>query len=205
MSQSRQSGPVWGCVLIGGRSRRMGQPKHLLAPDGRPWIEQTVARLRQEVAEVVIAGAGLLPPSLATMVRVADVDGLTGPLAGILAAFRRYPGVSWLVVACDLPDMEAAALRWLLACRRPGVMAVMPDLAGDGRIEPLLAYYDRSCRVLLEAMAASGERRLNRLREAVGVVTPQPPLPLRACWRNVNTPEEFGRDLAGTRSLRPKD
>lgn len=205
MSETRQPGPVWGCVLIGGRSRRMGQPKHLLAPDGRPWIEQTVARLRQEVAEVVIAGAGLLPPSLAEVVRVADVDGLAGPLAGILAAFRRYPGVSWLVVACDLPDMETAALQWLLICRRPGVVAVMPDLAGDGRIEPLLAYYDQSCRPLLEAMAASGGRRLNRLREAVGVITPQPPLPLRASWRNVNTPDELRRDQAGASPARPKD
>jgi len=205
MSESRPSGPVWGCVLIGGHSRRMGQPKHLLAPDGRPWIVQTVARLRQEVAEVVVAGAGSLPPSLAAMVRVADVDGLAGPLAGILAAFRCYPGVSWLVVACDLPDMEAAALQWLLACRRPGVKAVMPDLAGDGRIEPLLAYYDRSCHPLLEAMAASGGRRLNRLREAAGVITPQPPLLLRGCWRNVNTPEELDRGQAGTKSPRPKD
>ena len=85
---------------------------------------------------------------------------------GILAAFRAHPGVSWLVAACDLPDMEIDALRWLLAFRAPGVVAVMPDLAGDGRIEPLLAYYDDSCAHLLEAMAARGQRRMNRLRAA---------------------------------------
>ena len=88
--------------------------------------------------------------------------------------------------------MEIGALRWLLACRAPGVVAVLPDLAGDGRIEPLLAYYDDSCAHLLEAMAARGQRRMNRLRAATGVVTPQPPAHLRGSWRNVNTPEELG-------------
>ena len=88
--------------------------------------------------------------------------------------------------------MEIGALRWLLACRAPGVVAVLPDLAGDGRIEPLLAYYDDSCAHLLEAMAARGQRRMNRLRTTTGVVTPQPPAHLRGSWRNVNTPEELG-------------
>ena len=88
--------------------------------------------------------------------------------------------------------MEIDALRWLLACRAPGVVAVMPDLAGDGRIEPLLAYYDDNCAHLLEAMASNGQRRMNRLRAAAGVITPQPPAHLRGSWRNVNTPEELG-------------
>ena len=183
--------PVWGCVLIGGKSRRMGQPKHLLQQDGRTWIERAVSVLRPRVAQVVIAGAGHLPASLAGDRRVDDVPGLGGPLAGILAAFRRYPQVSWLVAACDLPDMQDGALQWLLEHRRPGVLAVMPDLAADGRIEPLLAYYDRACRPLLEEMATSGRQRMNRLRHAEGVMTPQPPFPLRISWRNVNTPQDL--------------
>lgn len=198
--------PVWGCVLIGGRSSRMGTPKHLIEEHGLSWIEQTVAMLRQKVAQVVICGAGELPSSLADVTRVDDVAGLSGPLAGILAAFRGYPQVSWLVVACDLPDLEGAALQWLLDCRRAGVLAVMPELAGDGRIEPLLAYYDCACRPLLEAMAAAGYRRMNRLQAAPGVITPQPPLNLRSCWRNVNTPEELGHYPAGVAEIiRPKD
>jgi molybdopterin-guanine dinucleotide biosynthesis protein A len=188
--------PVWGCILIGGKSSRMGVPKHLIQENGQTWIERTVAMLRRELEQVVIAGDGALPPSLAEELRVDDVAGLAGPLAGILAAFRGYPQASWLVVACDLPGMQQEALRWLLACRQPGVLAVMPELAGDGRIEPLLAYYDQGCRPLLEELAASGCRRLNRLQAASGVVTPQPPLSLRACWRNVNTPEDLGRNPA---------
>lgn len=183
--------PIWGCVLIGGKSSRMGQPKHLLMQNGLTWIERTVALLRPRVEQVVIAGAGALPDSLSMVRRLDDIPDLGGPLAGILAAFRAFPQASWLVTACDLPFMQDEALQWLLDCRRPGVVAVMPDLAQDGRIEPLLAYYDRACRPLLEAMAASGKRQLNRLREIEGVITPQPPLSLCPSWRNINTPQDL--------------
>ena len=183
--------PVWGCVLIGGKSRRMGRPKHLLEQDGQTWIERSVNLLNTMAEQVVIAGSGEVPGALATIPRVNDVPGIGGPLAGMLAVFRCYPDVSWLMAACDLPDMDAAALRWLLEQRQPGVLAVMPDLAADGRLEPLLAYYDRQCRPLLEAMTASGQHRLSQLGTKKGVLTPQPPPLLRHCWRNVNTPQEL--------------
>ena len=67
--------PVWGCVLIGGKSSRMGTPKHLLETAGRTWIERTVAVLRGRVEQVVIAGAGALPAALAEMIRVDDEIG----------------------------------------------------------------------------------------------------------------------------------
>lgn len=185
--------PVWGCVLIGGKSRRMGRAKHLLEQDGQTWIERSVNLLGSMVEQVVIAGPGELPGGVATIPRVDDVPGIGGPLAGMLAVFRYYPDVSWLMAACDLPDMDAAALQWLLEQRRPGILAVMPDLAADGRLEPLLAYYDRDSRPLLEAMAASGQRRLSHLGTLQGVITPQPPPSLRHCWRNVNTPHELER------------
>lgn len=184
--------PVWGCVLIGGRSRRMGTPKHLIQQDGVSWLERTVDLLAQCTDQVVIAGAGEVPERLHRLPRVEDASGLAGPLAGILGAFRGYPHASWLVAACDLPDMRIEALRWLLACRGPGVRAILPELAGDGRMEPLLAYYDSRCREMLEVMAASGRWGLHALRREEGVITPQPPEHLRGSWRNVNTPGDLG-------------
>jgi len=85
------------------------------------------------------------------------------------------------------------------------VRAVMPELVGDGRIEPLLAYYDRSCRHLLEEMVVTGYRRMNRLQAAAGVITPQPPFHLRGCWRNVNTPEDLDRNPTIAASFQPVD
>lgn len=183
--------PVWGCVLIGGRSSRMGTPKHLLSSGGVTWVERTVAVMARQVDQVVISGQGELPASLAQLPRITDAVGVAGPLGGILAMFRWRPATSWLVVACDLPDLEEAALQWLLTQQGPEVCAVLPDLEGDGRVEPLLAFYDCRCAPCCEEMAAAGHRRINRLREYPGVITPQPPQPLRRAWRNVNRPEDL--------------
>lgn len=186
-------GPVWGCVLIGGGSTRMGRPKHLLRQGDTTWLELIVHAFRGHVDRVVLAGGGEVPPSLATLARIADVPGVQGPLAGLLAAFRFQPQVSWLVAACDLPHLEGDSLAWLLRFRGPEVRAVLPDLQGDGLLEPLLAYYDRSCRSFLEELAAGGQRRLSGLAGRPGILTPRPPAHLQGSWRNLNRPE----DLAG--------
>jgi molybdopterin-guanine dinucleotide biosynthesis protein A len=183
--------PVWGCVLIGGRSSRMGRPKHLLPQEGKTWLERAVETLSPLTEQVVISGSGLIPDALAGLPRVPDVPGLAGPLAGILAVMRWQPAVSWLVMACDLPDAQPESLRWLLEQRRPGIRAVLPDLDAGGRLEPLLAWYDFRCRTLLEEIAASGPFRLHRLAEQAGICRAQPPAALRGSWRNVNTPEEL--------------
>lgn len=183
--------PVWGCVLIGGRSARMGTPKHLLHRDGLTWLELIVRQLQGQVEQVVLVGQGEIPVSLARLPVVADAPGLQGPLAGVLAVFRHRPRVSWLVAPCDLPFLEREALEWLLGCRGPEVRAVLPDLMGKGQIEPLLAYYDCSCRDLLEELAAGGQNRLSGLAGRRGIVTPQPPVHLRSSWRNLNRPEDL--------------
>ncbi|WP_456384805.1 molybdopterin-guanine dinucleotide biosynthesis protein B [Desulfolithobacter sp.] len=186
---------VWGCVLIGGRSTRMGRPKHLIESDGTTWVERTVRLLEQCVDQVVISGRGDLPDSLAHLPRVPDAPGLAGPLAGILSVLRWQPAVSWLVTACDQPGIRAGALRWLLDQRSPGIRAVLPDLEQDGRVEPLLALYDFRCRPLLEELALVGSPRISRLAGTPGIVTPAPPPDLHSCWRNVNTPDEL-KDLS---------
>lgn len=186
-----QEVPVYGCVLIGGKSRRMGRPKHLLrqGDNKTTWLERAVDKLIGVTAQVVVSGNGELPPTLSGITRVADVPGLAGPLAGVLSVMRWQPAASWLIMACDQPDVQVQSLEWLLTCRKPGIRAVLPDISGDGRIDPLLAWYDFRCRHHLENFAAQGELRLSRLAGTAGVVHPHPPEHLCCSWRNVNTPE----------------
>ena len=183
--------PVWGCVLIGGRSRRMGRPKHLIALDDKTWLEHAVDKMGSLVDQVVLSGRGHVPDSLASLSRVPDAPGLAGPLAGILAVMRWQPAVSWLVMACDQPDVKGESLQWLLDSRRPGVHAILPDLQADGHVEPLLAWYDYRSRSLLEEIAASGSLRISRLAGQAGIHHLQPPSHLHSCWHNVNTPGEL--------------
>ena len=189
---SMEHTPLWGCVLIGGKSSRMGSPKHLLAgAAGTSWLEQTLGLLSSQVSRVVISGAGDIPPQIGQFARVDDLPGVFGPLAGISAVFRQYPLVSWLVMACDMPDITVESVRWIVEQRRPGRCAVLPLNPITNRIEPLYGWYDFRSAPLIESLIDRGEMRMNRLGRCPGIYCPVIPANLVAAWRNVNRPEEL--------------
>lgn len=183
--------PVWGCVLIGGESRRMGKPKHLMKRDGVTWLELIVAKLKQRTEKVVISGKGSIPNSLGDIPVVEDVFEVKGPLSGILSIMREYPGVSWLVAACDMPDIDLAALDWLMEQRTKITTAILPDLDGRGLVEPFLAYYDHKSLDLIEKMIVTGSTRPGDLVGRQGVLAPRVPTHLHSSWKNINSPEDI--------------
>ena len=184
--------PVWGCILIGGRSSRMGQPKHLLTDDyGKTWLEHTVGILKPIVDGIVISGAGTLPESLTGMPRLVDIPGVVGPLTGILAASRWLPSVSWLLVACDMPYISAEAVEWLLSHRRPSDWGCVPRMIGASHFEPLFALYDPRAAGLFESQVLSGDMRMSRVARHPKITNPVIPELLRYGWENVNTPEQL--------------
>jgi molybdopterin-guanine dinucleotide biosynthesis protein MobB len=183
--------PRLGGVLIGGASARMGTPKHLLTTrGGTTFVEHVVAALRPHVQAVVLLGAGELPTALAGLPRLADPPGLSGPLAGIVAALRWAPRHALLACASDLPLAGPATFSWLLDERRPGRWAVMPSLA-PGLVEPLLAVYEPQARALLETLAAAGRLAPRGIAGHPAVATPAPPPPLIRAFTNVNTPADL--------------
>ncbi len=185
--------PVCAAVLIGGGSRRMGKPKHLMLLDGKTWGERTVDLLREISQEVVIVGDGDVPGSLGECPRLPDAPDAEGPMAGILAAMRWAPLTSWLVSACDLPHLSTDALRWILSARSPGVWATLPRRKGADVIEPLLGHYDFRARSLLEGLTRASRYRLNELASEEKVSSPTPPEHLEQSWFNVNTPDDLKR------------
>ena len=191
-----QQTPVWACILIGGRSSRMGRPKHLIekedAKDNSTWLEHTVGLLQPLIGDqIALSGGGLVPASLDHLPRLPDIPEARGPLTGILAAMRWQPRVSWLLIACDMPDISTEAVSWLLSQRRPGCWGTVPRLHEDGHVEPLLAHYDYRCGFLFERLLVSGSLRIGQVARQGKIDSPLIPLSLRPSWHNINTPEEL--------------
>ena len=183
--------PVYGCVLIGGRSARMSSPKHLLTENETTWLEKTIELLKQVTRRVVIAGVGTVPEGLADIVRLPDVPGIKGPMAGILSAMRWAPYSSWLITACDLPGLSLEALQWLLSTRRPGIWVTLPKMRESGKVEPLLAHYDFRAHTLLEKLTGEGIFSPSEISDNSKVINISPPAQLNAAWRNINTKAEL--------------
>ncbi len=183
--------PVYGCILIGGKSSRMGRPKHLLEHGGRTWLEHTIERVGKVVERIVIVGRGEVPAHLSNHTRLPDIPDVHGPMAGMVAAMRWAPDVSWLMCACDMPQISVDALRWLLDSRAPGVWATLPDLFDNGHVEPLLAHYDPRAHALFEDLLARQVYGPSALATHPKIATPVPPQQLLDAWRNVNCEAEL--------------
>ena len=186
--------PVWACILIGGRSSRMGQPKHLLTmQEGstESWIERTVRFVQPHVDGVVVSGKGELPISLEHLERIPDIPGVAGPLTGVLSAMRWQPGISWLVIACDMPFISDDAINWLLKGRRPGCWGRFPRLRGSDFCEPLFSLYDGRTAHLLEDQLLTGNLRVGGIGKHQKIDNPTIPEKLCSAWKNVNTPEQL--------------
>jgi len=192
----RAPAALYGGILVGGASRRMGTPKPLLVLDGVTFFERVARALAPVVERTVVLGRGALPSGAATLDRLDDVA-VPGPLGGLLAALAFAPQAAWIVAPCDLPLLTIEAFRWLVAQRSARHWAVLPRLV-DGRVEPLAALYEPGAGEHLRALAASGRYALQPLAELPNVLTSTPPPELAPCWSNVNTPEELARVVGET-------
>lgn len=191
--------PVFGGVLIGGESSRMGSPKHVLRLGGRSLLSRVATVLRLKTERIVVLGHGDIPDDGGAVDHLGDAPGSgQGPLAGLLTAFRWAPRVCWVIGACDMPGITPEALAWLIEQRRPGRWAVIPRDA-EGRMEPTLALYEPQAGALIESLVSRRLRAPRALDQWSEVHTPTIPESLRKAWLNVNTPGEFQafRDESG--------
>lgn len=150
-----------GLILAGGRSSRMGRDKAgLILPDGRTLLQRQAEVLREAGATTVLVSirAGR-ETGLAGVQLVPDLMADAGPLAGIAAGLRAAPAGLVLVLAVDMPLVQAGHLRELveLATAERGVVPVQA-----GQCEPLAAVYPAILAASAEAALAGGRRSVQQ-------------------------------------------
>ncbi len=162
--------PLWGLVLAGGRSRRMGEDKGRLEFHGLPqvvWLHRQLDEVCEQVYVSVSAEQQDAEP-YAGLPTITDQDSDGGPAIGLLSAWRRFPDVAWLAVAVDMPFIDPETLRTLLDERRAEDLATAFQHA-DGTLEPLCTIWEPAAGPVLAERVAGGDRSLRRLLEAAGI------------------------------------
>ncbi|MCJ1247946.1 hypothetical protein MMC30_005161 [Trapelia coarctata] len=145
--------------LIGGRSSRMGEPKHLLPDtDGTPMFEKLLRMLQIACPDARTVSISVRDRSqeldLSLLSSITDkafqylYDSETndsaddipdiGPAAGLLAAYREDPQAYWLVSACDYPLLQPTAI-WQLVSEFEEPVTCFKNT--EGYCEPLLAIW----------------------------------------------------------------
>ncbi|MDA8241486.1 MAG: molybdopterin-guanine dinucleotide biosynthesis protein B [Nitrospiraceae bacterium] len=180
-------------LLIGGRSLRMGTDKALLRIGGEIFAERAFRMLGGVAAKTVLLGSAELPGPLGRADRLPDVPGVSGPMAGVLSAFRWAPESVWIISAVDMPFMDREAWEWVMGQRRPGVWAVLPLLKRGAKAETMAACYEPMIFGEVESLARAGISTLQELTRHPKVITPLVPKSLAHAWKNVNTIAEWKR------------
>jgi molybdopterin-guanine dinucleotide biosynthesis protein A len=185
--------PMYGLILAGGASSRMRRDKAVLIYRGKSQLDRAFELASRHVAKVFVSvrPSQMTEPTRARKPLVVDSVEGEGPIVGIRSALAAYPGVAWLVLACDLPFLSDAALERLLAERDPGVLATAYLSAHDGLPEPLCAVWEPAAGSALSTYQAAGERCPRKFlrRHPARLIEPRD----RHALDNVNTPEEYAQ------------
>ncbi|MGB0334579.1 MAG: molybdenum cofactor guanylyltransferase [Opitutales bacterium] len=185
---------IYGLVLAGGKSTRMGRDKALLSYDGeQTQLEKTSALLQSVCSRVLVSQrrSQAFPLPAGTEVIHDCMDQVKGPLCGILSAMHAHPEVHWLVLACDLPRIEVTTLKKLCDAFRGSAPSLTAYRSShNGLPEPLCAVYpagsDAELLTLSKEIGKSCPRKLLILKEATLIDQDDP-----SSLDNINTAAEF--------------
>jgi len=134
---------LYGLVLSGGKSTRMGTDKGLIAYHDVPQREYLYDLLSEVCEKTFVSIREEQEAELPSrMEAITDLNEYKGPYNGLLSAHKKYPGVAWLVLACDLPLMDLEALKELISQRDISKQATAFALKENPLPEPLCAIWE---------------------------------------------------------------
>jgi molybdenum cofactor guanylyltransferase len=192
--------PIYGLILAGGHSKRMGRDKAGLTFDGRTQLERAYGLVENLVARAFVSVRvdQQADPLRVGYPQIVDLPGIEGPVAGIRAAQLAHPEVAWLVLAIDLPLLDTATLQNLIARREPARLATAYRSTRDGLPEPLCAIYEPAAAQALAGWVAAGHNCPRKFLGQSDTLLLEQPNP--QSLDNVNTPADLAAAAVPTAS-----
>lgn len=182
---------LFGLVLAGGESRRMGRDKALLRHGGQSQLASAVELLQETLPQVFVSTRAdqQHEAERSRFRQIIDRYHDLGPVAGILSAMEEYPQADWLVVACDLPNLDAPTIAHLIERRSTDKPFSAYISSYDGLPEPLCAVYTARSAELVRSFIAEGIHCPRKMLIRSDTLLLEQPNP--GALDNVNTPDDL--------------
>ena len=188
-----QATPVLnGLVLAGGKSQRMGfdkgsvnwfgkEQRYFMADMLQPFCREVFISCREEQKSSIDTNYNVLPDTFTGL----------GPYGAILSAFKEQPDSAWLVIACDLPLLDADTISYLTGQRDISKIATAFNSPHDEFPEPLITIWEPKSYPALLSFLSQGYScpRKALINSDVSLLNAPDPNALT----NVNTPEELDK------------
>ncbi|MFV1992174.1 MAG: molybdenum cofactor guanylyltransferase [Acidimicrobiales bacterium] len=157
---------VAGAVLAGGASRRFGSDKAVFRVEGSTMLERAVSLLSSVNCDPILVVGGRSEQRHVTGTTfVPDKYPGEGPLGGVLTALDAVVASWTMMIACDLPYLNADVLEALLTHATTADVVLARTSRGP---EPLVGLYSQTVQTRFEAAFRSGTRAVS---DALGLVT----------------------------------
>lgn len=155
---SEVSSNLFGLVLAGGKSRRMGRDKALVEYAGQTQLGRAVNLLSRHCSKVFVSARAdqAADAERGRYALIIDRYDNLGPVAGILSAAEQEPQAAWLVLACDLPNVDDETLSYLITNRDSDKPATAFRSSHDGLPEPLCAIFAPGCAEWISQFVSAG-------------------------------------------------
>ncbi len=180
---------IYGLILVGGYSKRMGKDKAQLLYDGERQVERVWNLVQQVCTESFIScRRDQRPEYIPDYPLILDKVSGEGPLSGILTALEKYPDKAWLTLACDMPLISEASLKQLIR-ERSASQLITTMINSSGEPEPLFSIWEPRCLPYLINYWVSGKRSPGKFifDNPYQAVIPGDPSVLT----NINTPQAY--------------
>ncbi|MDB5659653.1 MAG: molybdenum cofactor guanylyltransferase MobA [Cypionkella sp.] len=188
---------IFGVILAGGESRRMGSDKALIRLAGQTLLSRSIARLEPQVERLAVSANGDLSRFAAYGLPILSDETPRGPLSGVLAALRwaaPLGATAVVTLAVDTPFApgDLVPQLCLAAENAPEGLAI----ASSAKDHPACAIWPVALADPLTAFLASGTKpRVLAFAEAHQAARAQ--FPDEAAFYNLNTRD----DLAAAQAL----
>ena len=185
------SRPLYGLVLAGGHSKRMGKNKALLSYNGKAQVKYLYELLKTSTSKVYVScrSEQSHSPCFNQLNLIEDRFVGFGAVGGILSALKKHPNAAWFVVACDMPFINKSIIDHLIENRNPYRIATCFYNEYQKWPEPLCAIYEPKSALRLGQYLAIDKYCPRKILMNSNIQNIKPLFP--DCLSNINTPEEF--------------
>ena len=133
---------IYGLILTGGFSKRMGMEKAQLDYHGQPQFSYLFELLKHCCEQVFLSCRKEQSTQFgAKYPMIFDLHHGIGPMNGLLSFFEKKPSKACLIVACDMPFIDKKTLDFLIANRQADKIATAFK-SKKGFPEPLLTIWE---------------------------------------------------------------
>jgi len=182
---------LYGLVICGGKSTRMGSDKSLMIYHEKPQREHVYEMLRNLCEEVFFScnrdQISSFPASSPILPDLEPYENI-GPMAALLTAFSTYPDQHFFVLGCDYPFITSQDLEEFSQSIETDEIAAAFYKKENLVYEPLIAWYSKRSFIQIQRMFDNKQYSLQYFLKENNAAKFESVRPENI--RSVDTPEE---------------